>query len=117
MRVWVNQVAFHKQEPTAPAAACNGGRGRKSLVNRDEEDVFLKPWFESAAIGIMVMAFQIRDKLHNSLAPREAMKTMLITRAVRSRRVRLMFQDEACLGRMVLIRCRIALISCTSQGS
>jgi len=61
------QAAFRKSKPGLPAPVRNWGGRRQSLLTREEEDAFLKPWLEKAAAGGLVVVSPIRAALAQRL--------------------------------------------------
>ena len=61
------QTSFRKERSAEPASARNWGGRRQSLLTPDEEDAFLKPWWESAATGHRVVVSPIRAALAQRL--------------------------------------------------
>lgn len=61
------QAAFRKQKSALPASARNWGGRRQSLLTREEEGDFLKPWLASAATGNLVVVSPIRAALAQRL--------------------------------------------------
>jgi transposase len=61
------QATFRKQRPAGPNPSRNWGGRRQSLLAREEESAFLKPWLESAAAGHLVVVSPIRAALAQRL--------------------------------------------------
>ena len=61
------QSAFRKKMPGEPNPVRNWGGRRKSLLTREEEDAFLKPWLEKAALGNLVVVSPMRAALAQRL--------------------------------------------------
>jgi transposase len=61
------QSAFRKNKPAGSNPARNWGGRRQSLLTPEEEDAFLKPWLESAAMGNLVVVSPIRAALAQRL--------------------------------------------------
>jgi len=61
------QTTFRKKKPNGPNPARNWGGRRQSLLSREEEGSFLKPWLKSAAAGSLVVVSPIRAALAQRL--------------------------------------------------
>ncbi len=61
------QTTFRKQKPAGPNPARNWGGRRQSLLSREEESAFLKPWLERAAAGSLVVVSPLRAALAQRL--------------------------------------------------
>lgn len=61
------QSTFRKNRAVLPNPDRNWGGRRQSLLSREEESDFLKPWLESAAAGNLVVVSPIRAALAQRL--------------------------------------------------
>jgi transposase len=72
------QSTFRKKKPAGPNPARNWGGRRQSLLSREAESAFLKPWLESAAAGSLVVVSPIRAALAQRLG--KAVKPSVVYR-------------------------------------